>query len=128
MKTGCGMRIGNGRDTRIQEEVWAGKKLVTFRERAYGNLAEKPIFVSDIMVGQRWDVNRIWNLFDRDSAQRMLSTYLPMEEKEDEIIWLQEENGDYSRKLKQLRFKVLEEAMEGANVSEMENFLLEVGP
>ncbi|KAL2901710.1 hypothetical protein RDABS01_026792 [Bienertia sinuspersici] len=98
MKTGCGMRIGNGRNTRIQEEIWAGRKLVSFRERAYGNLAEKPIFVSDIMVGQRWDVNRIWNCFDRESAQRMLSTYLPMEEKEDEIVWLQEENGVYSVK------------------------------
>ncbi|KAL2894644.1 hypothetical protein RDABS01_010553 [Bienertia sinuspersici] len=98
LKSGCDMRIGNGRATRIQEEIWAGKKLVTFRERANGNLAEKPKFVSDIMVGQRWNVSRIWNLFDRDSAQRMLSTYIPKEEKEDEVIWLQEENGDYSIK------------------------------
>ncbi|KAL2943270.1 Thymidylate synthase [Bienertia sinuspersici] len=32
------------------------------------------------------------------TTQRILSTYLPKEEKEDEIIWLQEENGDYSVK------------------------------
>ncbi|KAL2925976.1 hypothetical protein RDABS01_020076 [Bienertia sinuspersici] len=98
LKSGCEMRIGNGRATKIQEEVWAGKELVTFRDRAIGNQVEKPKFVSDIIVGQSWNVNKIWNLFDRDSAQRILSTYLPKEGKEDEMIWLQEENGDYSIK------------------------------
>ncbi|KAL2905820.1 LINE-1 reverse transcriptase-like protein [Bienertia sinuspersici] len=66
LKSGCGMKIGNGRATQIQEEVWALKELVTFKERAIENQVEKPKFVSDIIVGQSWNVNKIWNLFDRE--------------------------------------------------------------
>ncbi|KAL2931424.1 Glycogen synthase 2 [Bienertia sinuspersici] len=60
--------------------------------------SEKPKFVPDIIEGRSWNANKIWNLFERGSAQRILSTYLPNEEKEDEIVWLKEENSEYSIK------------------------------
>ncbi|KAL2927509.1 Hydroxycarboxylic acid receptor 3 [Bienertia sinuspersici] len=82
--------------------------------RDFENQPEKPKYVSDIIDGQSWNANKVWNWFKRESAQRILSTYLPTEEKEDEIIWCQEENGDYS-------------ALENTDVSKMENVLLEVG-
>ncbi|KAL2896564.1 hypothetical protein RDABS01_038348 [Bienertia sinuspersici] len=88
LKSGCGMK----------EEIWAGKEPVTLRNRANGSHSEKPKFVSDIIEGRSWNANKILNLFERGSAQRILSTYLPYEEKEDEIVWLQEENGKYSDK------------------------------
>ncbi|KAL2900397.1 hypothetical protein RDABS01_025479 [Bienertia sinuspersici] len=41
---------------------------------------------------------KVWHWFNKNDAQRILSTYVPQQEKEDEIIWLQKENGDYSVK------------------------------
>ncbi|KAL2903953.1 hypothetical protein RDABS01_002663 [Bienertia sinuspersici] len=98
LKLGCGIKVGNGRSTLIQEDIWAGKEPIAFRNRDFENQPEKPEYVSDIIDGQSWNANKVWNWFKRDSAQRILSTYLPKEEKEDEIIWCQEENGDYSVK------------------------------
>ncbi|KAL2944426.1 hypothetical protein RDABS01_032773 [Bienertia sinuspersici] len=82
----------------ILEDIWAGKEQIAFRNRDFENQPGKPKYVSDIIDGQSWNANKVWNWFKRDSAQRILSTYLPKEEIEDEIIWCQEENGDYSVK------------------------------
>ncbi|KAL2934313.1 hypothetical protein RDABS01_017432 [Bienertia sinuspersici] len=55
LKSLCGMKIGNGRTTPIQEKIWVGKEPIIFRNRAIGNQLEKPKFVSDIIYGQSWN-------------------------------------------------------------------------
>ncbi|KAL2925279.1 hypothetical protein RDABS01_007514 [Bienertia sinuspersici] len=64
LKSGCGMKVGNGRSTSIQEEVGAGKEPVTFRNRANRSHSEKPKLVLDIVEGQSWNANKIWSLFE----------------------------------------------------------------
>ncbi|KAL2899398.1 hypothetical protein RDABS01_024480 [Bienertia sinuspersici] len=77
LKAGCEIKVGNGRSTLIQQGILGGE---------------------GTGLGQNWNVNKVWNWFKRDSAQRILATYLPKQEKEDETIWVREENGEYSVK------------------------------
>ncbi|KAL2942964.1 hypothetical protein RDABS01_031312 [Bienertia sinuspersici] len=65
----CGRKIGNGKDTPILIEYEQGKPF--------------------------WNSPKVWKWFEASDAQIILSTYAPMEEMGDEMIWLHKENGDY---------------------------------
>ncbi|KAL2922260.1 Methylthioribose-1-phosphate isomerase [Bienertia sinuspersici] len=95
MIPGCGKRIGNGQSTLILDETWAGNSLVKFKRNSSSDQEEIPKTVKDLMRGQYWNSPRVWQWFGKSEAQKILSTYIPQEEREDEIIWLHKENRDY---------------------------------
>ncbi|KAL2929656.1 hypothetical protein RDABS01_035066 [Bienertia sinuspersici] len=86
------------RKTSILEDIWAGCSLVNFKRNALRGQEETPKVVNDLMRGQAWNAAKVWHWFNKNDAQRILSTYVPQQEKEDETIWLHKENGDYSVK------------------------------
>ncbi|KAL2938250.1 hypothetical protein RDABS01_021699, partial [Bienertia sinuspersici] len=68
--------------------------------------SERPNVVADLLMNQEWHASKVWLCFEKDSAQRILSTYLPKRETEDEVIWLHREDGEYSVKS---RYRFLQE-------------------
>ncbi|KAL2939182.1 hypothetical protein RDABS01_023732, partial [Bienertia sinuspersici] len=98
MLPGCGKRIGNGQSTRIVEDTWAGNLPVKFKRNNPPSHDNAPKYVKELLRGRTWDTSKVWYYFNRSDAQRVLSTYIPQHEKEDETIWLPKEDGNYSVK------------------------------
>ncbi|KAL2929319.1 hypothetical protein RDABS01_034730 [Bienertia sinuspersici] len=98
MLPGCGKRIGNGQSTRIVEDTWAGNLPVKFKRNNPPSHDNAPKYVKELLRGRTWDTSKFWYYFNRSDAQRVLSTYIPQHEKEDETIWLPKEDGNYSVK------------------------------
>ncbi|KAL2921638.1 hypothetical protein RDABS01_013129 [Bienertia sinuspersici] len=97
MQPGCGKRIGNRQSTLILEDTWAGNLPVKFKRNIPPNHGNAPKHVKEPIRGRSWDASKVWHYFNRSDAQRNLFTYIPQQEKEDEIIWLHKENGNYLR-------------------------------
>ncbi|KAL2897055.1 Protein RecA [Bienertia sinuspersici] len=87
-----------GRGILINSETWAGNSPLKLKSSAPSDRIETPKYVEDLMRGRSWNTTKIWQWFNKVDDQRILSTYIPRQGKEDETIWLPKENGDYSVK------------------------------
>lgn len=90
LREGFTKQIGNGNNTEIEKDIWAGEKLL--RQRAL-NPSQFPNFnptlhtkVVDLINGRgEWNTILIWNIFHRSDAERILSIHLQSMEQEDQI-------------------------------------------
>ncbi|KAL2894294.1 hypothetical protein RDABS01_010203, partial [Bienertia sinuspersici] len=88
----------------ILGETWAGNSQVRFKNNAPSDQIETPKYVEDLMRERTWNATKVWQWFNKNDAQQILSTYVPQQEKEDEIIWLPKENAP-AQKLLELLWK-----------------------
>ncbi|KAL2892883.1 hypothetical protein RDABS01_008792 [Bienertia sinuspersici] len=81
MLPGCGRRIGNGHQSSVLEEVWAGKALVKFKNNISSDQGEKPRVVKDLMKGRAWDATKVWQWFNKRDALSIFRRIFPNKRK-----------------------------------------------
>lgn len=95
---GIKSRIGNGRSTSIANHIWVGDAKIHPKPSSSSWLPPDAN-VSDLMHPNRtWNTSIIWRSFPPSTAENILATSIPKEDREDRICWAHTKNGKFSFK------------------------------
>lgn len=78
-----------------RQEVWIGKEVITLKNPLNPNFAN--LKIADLINHSNWDTNKIWNLYGRENAEKILTTHIALQE-EINFEWIHTKNGNYSTK------------------------------
>ncbi|XP_027098791.1 uncharacterized protein [Coffea arabica] len=92
---GVRKRIGNGRSTQIWEDRWIPDTTtgrVTTMKQGDSRLHK----VEDLIIQKRWNRNLVFQYFNKEDAERILSIPISLAGREDSYFWMHGEDGRYS--------------------------------
>ncbi|XP_062080982.1 uncharacterized protein LOC133785782 [Humulus lupulus] len=94
LKKGLGRRIGNGNSTSIWYDNWlptTPHRPVPLMDASYG-----VSWVSQFIENKMWNVAKLSQWFAKEDMERITKINIPMEDKEDNWIWLHDPIGNFS--------------------------------
>ncbi|XP_071909569.1 uncharacterized protein [Coffea arabica] len=95
VKQGVRKRVSNGRSTQIWEDRWipdATNGRVTTMKQWDSRLHK----VEDLIIQKRWNRNLVFQYFNKEDAERILSIPISLAGREDSYFWIHGEDGRYS--------------------------------
>ena len=95
VEQGTRRKIGNGKNTNIWEDSWipdTSNGRVTTR-RAMDNGLQK---VEELICQKRWNRNLVFQNFNREDADKILSIPISLSGREDSQFWIHRVDGNYS--------------------------------
>lgn len=92
------MQIGNGLNTRIEDDIWVGSDKIRVKPGDH-DILPLGAKVADIMTSdRRWNVRLIWQMFEAHDVGNILATHIPSENSEDISLWNETKNGHFTLK------------------------------